>query len=143
MLRPKSKYSPEDMEKAVNAVREKKISFVEATLQTLSKKRDLTPFEVSRWKLEHYSMMLKLEEELVSHKLNHGPKFFGWTFRNLQFVVRNNPPVPFKMVKECRAWVYLFRNRHNNCLSLQIHLRHFYPWAYSFTKGNADAVFII
>lgn len=48
MLRSKPKNSPEDMEKAVNAVREKKISFVKGKLHTLGKKRDITPFEVSR-----------------------------------------------------------------------------------------------
>ncbi|XP_025837637.1 uncharacterized protein LOC112906837 [Agrilus planipennis] len=149
-------WNPEDMEKAVTAVRENKMGTLKAaktfhvprsTVQRLSKKENLSPAQVARSKLGRKTFLPdKMEEELVTYLLVMEQKFFGCTIQDLrrvafQLAQRNNIQTPFKSNEAGRAWTDLFLNRHKDRLSIRKPCGTSYARALGFNKENVKKYF--
>lgn len=154
----RKRWKEEDMEKAITVVRGKKMGTQKAaknfnvprtTLQTLSKKRDLTPAQASRTKLGRKPYLgEEIEEELVLYLLIMEQKFFGCTSGDLrrmayQLSVRNGLQISFKSNEAGRAWVDLFLKRHKGRLSLRKTCGTSFARALGFNKENVQNFFTV
>ncbi|CAH1985423.1 unnamed protein product [Acanthoscelides obtectus] len=149
-------WKKEDMETAITVVREKKMGTLKAaktfnvprtTLQTLSKKLDLTPAQAVCTKLGRKPYLGEdLEKELVSYLLIMEQKFYGYTIRDLrrmayQIAIRNHLETPFNRNEAGRSWVDLFLNRHKEHLSIRKPCGTSFSRALGFNKENVQSFF--
>lgn len=165
MPRKTPKYTPKnkrknwdkaDMEKAILAVRENRMGTLKAaktfnvprtTLQTLSKKTDVSPSKLVSVKIGRKTVLGEdLERELVAYLLQMEESFFGFTLGDLQRMAfqvasRNGLNHPFKDGQAGRAWLDLFMERHKNELSLRKPCGTSFSRALGFNKDNVIAFF--
>ncbi|KAF2904423.1 hypothetical protein ILUMI_01748, partial [Ignelater luminosus] len=149
----------ENMIQAVTAVRsqntgnlkiDKTFGVPRATLFRLCKK-DSGPDVVSRAKLGRKPALSNfLKRELVKYCLNIEKPFDGLTRKNVcdiafQLARRNNIPNPLLLLRQPagKDWLYHFRMRHNDILSLRRPTDTPFARATGFNKENVDKLFDI
>lgn len=153
---PRKKWEPEEMKKAIEAVRGGSVGFhlavksygvPKTTLFRLSK-QDSTPDQAVSTKLGRPTVLSsKLESQLVAYLSIMESKFFGLTRRDIkniayQIAIANKLPNPFSPNKECagKKWLKLFLKRHKE-ISLRKPTGTSFARAKGFTKENVHKFF--
>lgn len=149
-------WDEENMMRAIQAVRENKMGTLKAsktynvprtTLQTLSKKIDLSPSKLVSSKIGRKPVLgHDIENQLVNYLLNMEERFFGYTRGDLkimayQLAVKNGIEHPFKNGEAGRSWIDLFLQRHKKQLSLRKPCGTSFSRTLGFNKENVQKFF--
>lgn len=155
--RKRKTWNPDDMKKAIEAVRDKRMGTLMAartfnvprsTVQRCAKMGNLSPDKASKIKLGRKTVLgHDLEEELVRYILLMESKFYGLSRSDLKrmaysLAVRNELRHPFNNSMEAgRGWLDLFLKRHKKTLSLRRPTGTSFARACGFNKENVDNFF--
>lgn len=153
------KWKQEDMQKAVEAVRAKKMGFLLASKMFCVPKTTLIRMCKSESKISDLLterlgrkpvLNKEMENDLVKYAKEMETRYWGLTRRDItslafQLAKSNNIPNKFSVLRECagKDWFYGFMQRHKHELSLREPTGTSFDRAKGFTKENVELFFNI